>query len=127
VPTTLRRAAPALGALLALGGCGGGRTPPPADLGPAPTGIEVVNESRRHLLIRWHSKSAGGGGSAVVPACADHRVDLPSGSYRIIFTPTSRGEENVDFEVGEQVECCVLLSRAGVFSVAHSRPPPSRC
>jgi hypothetical protein len=123
-----RRRALLLVALVALGGCGGDADEqPPGALPPPPTGIEVVNRSREDVLMRWHSKSVGGGGSAVVSACSDRPVWMEAGSYRVIFTPTSRGEENIDFEVGERVECCVLISRTGVFSVERRRPPPFRC
>jgi hypothetical protein len=123
------RAATALAALLVLGGCGGGggEPAPAVDLAPAPTGIEVVNESKEHVLLRWHSKSAGGGGSAVVAACSDRRIEIPSGSYRIIFSPTSLGDENVDWEVVDDVSCCAVISAGGVFSLTKKRPPPLQC
>ena len=120
----------ALAAAALLSGCGGtddrDNTPLPSVPG---TGIEIVNSWNKDVLLEWFDKNTGhhGYGNHVVPACSDRPVRIKPGSYRLLLFPAVPGAENIDWEVIDRVDCCIVISRRGRITVTEGRPPPLRC
>jgi hypothetical protein len=127
---TAARLAVVLAAAAALAGCGAsgddGDVPPPSGGG---TGIEIVNSWSKDVLLEWFDKNLGhhGYGNHVVPACSDRPVRIKPGSYRLLLFPAVPGAENIDWEVIDRVDCCIVISRRGRITVTEGRPPPLRC
>jgi hypothetical protein len=90
-------------------------------------GIEVVNASRRDVMVRWFPKAdEPDRGSAVVPGCTTQLLEIHPGEYSLVVS-SPHGLVRLGWGVSADFRCCLAILRDGRVDATPDRPATAAC